>query len=375
MCSLSFDTRPALETHLHLAHTRVTLQGGDSQGPTTIGLYNVKTNPLAQPSEILPKVEQQQQQQQDLAQDLSIKREPTESTLQALHRSNDALLPQLLCPVSECNRSFSIPGTLADHMRSDHSADGASKCPHCRYTLTNDELSKDHWLTHHKDVCPACVHVFTAVYGPQLWKKVHVKSQPSESPLDAIVSGLSRKRTSSNANGGSSSASTSSDICQPPQMSPQSDISGYPSEPHSPSSENQDYDSERYSNSSSSSKRSRKQRCPKKVIAFENDEDEEMEEIYEENVPSHVCNEETKDITKFSEDMVTSKPLSSKEPKSKIPLVSSSSSMYSKHCLKCRRRPQFSSHLRLQTHKHWRHRRSKLLRKKRSSENMLTKFL
>ncbi|KAK3855830.1 hypothetical protein Pcinc_037795 [Petrolisthes cinctipes] len=77
-----------------------------------------------------------------------------------------------------------------------HYDNNTSSCPHCGYQLTHDELSRDHWLTHHSEVCAVCVRVFTAVYGPQLWKKVHVRHGAQESPaLDAIVSGLNRKRT------------------------------------------------------------------------------------------------------------------------------------------------------------------------------------
>ncbi|MCL4152454.1 UNVERIFIED_CONTAM: hypothetical protein GTU68_052385, partial [Idotea baltica] len=221
-CGMSFDTRANLETHIHLAHTR-------PKSPGDV----VQITPIALPEKI-----------QEIAQDLSMKRHfPGEETL------------SLICPIEECSRPCESSGILADHVRLEHGGLFASRCPHCSYSLTQDELAKDHWLTHHEDVCNACVHVFTSVYGPQLWKKVHVRPQSSESPLNAIVSGLNKKRP---------------DPEPAPMMSPKCEIQSNDSLslhsfPSSPASESPDNDIERFS------KRQRKQSCPKKVVAVASD--------------------------------------------------------------------------------------------------------
>ena len=312
---MSFDTRPALETHLHLAHTRIAIPKPNP------AIFTLQTPENKSPIITL---------QQDSAQDLSIKRE----IVPELQKPNN--INQLVCPVNKCNESFSIPGSLADHVRADHVGEGASKCPHCSYPLTNDELSKDHWLTHHKDVCSACVHVFTAVYGPQLWKKVHVKTQPSESPLDAIVNGLNRKRRAI-------TISPSPDAQNyPPQSSP-SDLSCQ-SEPHSPMSENQDYDGERMS------KRSRKQRCPKKVIAVEDEED---------------------DDEKFNDDELINdlSTNTDNDNKNTIRKTTKRKLLLKYCCVKCKHRPLFSSKIRLQMHKKWRHQRKNKTQRKNNTKH------
>nr|XP_045605246.1 zinc finger protein 628-like [Procambarus clarkii] len=217
-CGLTFDTRPALETHQHLSHPHL-------------------ASPTTTTAALLPAV-------QDVAHDLSIRSE--------LNSNASQVSSPLVCPVEGCGHTVSSGGALAEHVRGEHGGAGGSCCPHCGYQLTHDELSRDHWLTHHNEVCAACVHVFTAVYGPQLWKKVHVRPASLESPLDAIVTGLNRKRTATDVLPNVPSVITPLALVVASSL-PQRDTP-------SPDSDQQDTDSERFN------KRSRKQSCPKKVI-------------------------------------------------------------------------------------------------------------
>ncbi|KAK7080515.1 hypothetical protein SK128_023141, partial [Halocaridina rubra] len=281
-CGLTFDTRPALETHQHLSHPRITRSS--SVTPST------------------PAV-------QETAHDLSMKSE-TKAPL------SPGSAP-LVCPVDGCGQTLGSSGALAEHVRIEHGGTGASCCPHCGYQLTHDELSRDHWLTHHKEVCAACVHVFTAVYGPQLWKKVHVRPTSLESPLDAIVTGLNRKRTVNDSLVSSiapsaTPVSTVSDSTTPPNR-----------ESPSPVSDVQDNDNERYS------KRSRKQSCPKKVIT-----------VPESNGNKEVsCNIQRRKV-----------PL-----KVKKKALVNYPGFANRQCRRCPRRPIFSSKARLQLHVKWTH--------------------
>ncbi|XP_066965142.1 zinc finger protein 425-like [Macrobrachium rosenbergii] len=282
-CGLTFDTRPALETHQHLSHPRITRT-------TTIP----STTPAVQ----------------ETAHDLSMKTE--------IRSEPSPPSSPLICPVNGCSQTLSGGGALAEHVRSDHGGSGASCCPHCGYQLTHDELSRDHWLTHHKEVCAACVHVFTAVYGPQLWKKVHVRPSSLESPLDAIVTGLNRKRTVNDV----FPSPPVPAVANTPTMI-ESAIPAANRESPSPVAEVQEPDTERFS------KRSRKQSCPKKVITVAESE----------------SNEESTSST----------------PRRRVPLkvkrkaLANHPGFANRQCRRCPRRPIFSSRARLQLHIRWTH--------------------
>ncbi|XP_037795531.1 zinc finger protein 628-like [Penaeus monodon] len=291
-CGLTFDTRPALETHQHLSHPR-----------------------LSRSSSVVPPPSGEEQ---DAAHDLSVRSE-----------DSPALSPvstPLVCPVDGCNQTFGSSGALAEHMRTDHGGSGASCCPHCGYQLTHDELSRDHWLTHHSEVCAACVHVFTAVYGPQLWKKVHVRPTSLESPLDAIVTGLSRKRTANDAFPAAPSAlapvAPVAPVCVPQRESP------------SPDSDIQDADSERFN------KRSRKQSCPKKVITT-------VAESGSGGASSGTATRR-RGSTKVRRKATASRP-----------------GFQGRQCYRCPHRPVFTSRTRLQMHMQWSHGRRAVGRRAR----------
>ena len=241
-------------------------------------------------------------QPQDEAQDLSV----------TTSASVDASL-SLVCPVECCPIKFNDSNTLAVHLQRSHSGEAVSRCPHCSYCLSNDQLAKDHWLTHHHEVCATCVYVFTSIYGPQLWKKVHVKRNSDDGSLNAIVTGLSRKRSAPSSINGS--LSSESDHCE--SVSAESDHS----------------DAERLC------KRSRKQSCPKKVIAV-------TEEVTDED-----CDE-----TEDSDEQSNTKLIDQRRKKSR-------------RCLKCPHRPIFSTYARLRIHKRNRH------RSHRSITNLSTKIV
>ena len=276
---LTFDTRPALETHQHLCHPCLTTSDTSAGSP-------------------IPPV-------QDVAHDLSIRSE---------NRSPRQASSPLVCPVDGCGHMVGCSSSLADHIREDHGGAGGSSCPHCGYQLTHDELSRDHWLTHHNEVCAACVHVFTAVYGPQLWKKVHVRPSSVESPLDAIVTGLNRKRT---ANDGSPA-----DLSLEGPLSIMTSLSTLHRDSPSPGSDTQDTDSERFC------KRSRKQRCPKKVITVAEDS----------------SNGSSLNTTRKQNSMRLRRRAMLNRP-----------GFVSRQCHKCPRRPVFASRARLQLHVKWSH--------------------
>lgn len=278
-CGLTFDTRPALETHQHLSHPRLT------NSTTAI----VPTIPAVQ----------------DAAHDLSVRTEVNPTVSQAS--------PSLVCPVDGCGHTVDSSGALAEHVRGEHGGAGGSCCPHCGYQLTHDELSRDHWLTHHNEVCAACVHVFTAVYGPQLWKKVHVRPASLESPLDAIVTGLNRKRTITD------NLPTAPSVMTPAGLAPFVQQRDSPS----PDSDLQDTDSERFN------KRSRKQSCPKKVIT--------VAEVGSNNG----CSSNSlrrRGSFRTRRKAVLNRP-----------------GFLSRQCHRCPRRPVFASRARLQLHVKWSH--------------------
>lgn len=278
-CGLTFDTRPALETHQHLSHPRLTNS----------------TTAVVPP---IPAV-------QDVAHDLSVRTEVSSTVSQAS--------PSLVCPVDGCGHTVDSSGALAEHVRSEHGGAGGSCCPHCGYQLTHDELSRDHWLTHHNEVCAACVHVFTAVYGPQLWKKVHVRPASLESPLDAIVTGLNRKRTvTDNLPAGPL-------VMNPAGIAPSVQQRDSPS----PDSDLQDADSERFN------KRSRKQSCPKKVIT-----------VAEVGSNSGCSSNSIRRRGSF---------------RTRRKAVLNRPSFLSRQCHRCPRRPVFASRARLQLHVKWSH--------------------
>ncbi|KAG7173992.1 zinc finger protein 628-like [Homarus americanus] len=279
-CGLTFDTRPALETHQHLSHPRLT------------------NSTTAVPP--IPAV-------QDVAHDLSVRSEINCTSPQASS--------PLVCPVDGCGHTVGSGGALAEHVRGEHGGAGGSCCPHCGYQLTHDELSRDHWLTHHNEVCAACVHVFTAVYGPQLWKKVHVRPASLESPLDAIVTGLNRKRTATDIGPIVPSVITPLALISPSSI-PQRDSP-------SPDSDQQDTDSERFN------KRSRKQSCPKKVITVEQ---------------------------AGSNSGSSSNSLRRRSSlRTRCRAVLNRPGFTSRQCHRCPRRPVFASRARLQLHVKWSH--------------------
>lgn len=292
-CVLTFDTRPALETHQHLCHPCLTTSDTSTGSP-------------------IPPV-------QDVAHDLSIRSE---------NRSPRQASSPLVCPVDGCGHMVGCSSSLADHIREDHGGAGGSSCPHCGYQLTHDELSRDHWLTHHNEVCAACVHVFTAVYGPQLWKKVHVRPSSVESPLDAIVTGLNRKRT---ANDGSPT-----DLSLEGPLSIMTSLSTVHRDSPSPGSDTQDTDSERFC------KRSRKQRCPKKVITVAEDS----------------SNGSSLNTTRKHNSMRLRRRAMLNRP-----------GFVSRQCHKCPRRPVFASRARLQLHVKWSHGRRSAGRRNSPSES------
>ncbi|KAB7502893.1 Protein charlatan [Armadillidium nasatum] len=283
-CGMSFDTRANLETHIHLAHAR-------PKSPFDI----VQITPITN-------INQVQISSEDIKLNGTL---PGEKTL------------LLICPVEECSKPCETSGILAEHVRRDHGGLFASRCPHCTYRLTQDELSKDHWLTHHEDVCNACVHVFTSVYGPQLWKKVHVRPQSSSSPLNAIVNGLKRK--------------SEPEVIISVSQDGLSNSSSYEQfYPLSSASENTDCDGER------SSKRQRKQSCPKKVITILSENEDRTEQVTEE----------------MSEVSSSAKVQPMKKKRKRI------------KCLRCPNRNAFSTFARLRAHRKLKHK--KLLLKKRS---------
>ncbi|KAK8740491.1 hypothetical protein OTU49_002935 [Cherax quadricarinatus] len=278
-CGLTFDTRPALETHQHLSHPHLT-------SPTN-------TAPL-------PAV-------QDVPHDLSIRSEVNSS-------ANPVSYP-FVCPVEGCGHTVSSGGALAEHVRTEHGGASGSCCPHCGYQLTHDELSRDHWLTHHNEVCAACVHVFTAVYGPQLWKKVHVRPASLESSLDAIVTGLNRKRTATDV------LPTMPSVITPLALVVTSSVPQRDSP--SPESDQQDTDSERFN------KRSRKQSCPKKVITVSESGS---------NTGSSSNSARRRSSLRIRHKAMLNRP-----------------GFLSRQCHRCSRRPVFGSRARLQLHVKWSH--------------------
>lgn len=292
-CVLTFDTRPALETHQHLCHPSLTTS-------------SAATSPVPP--------------MQDVAHDLSMRSEASLSPSQASS--------PLVCPVDGCGVIVGCGSSLAEHIRDSHGGSGGSSCPHCGYQLTHDELSRDHWLTHHSEVCAACVHVFTAVYGPQLWKKVHVRPTSLESPLDAIVTGLNRKRTANDGQPGEpldTALSVLTTLAMHQRDSP------------SPGSDTQDTDSERFC------KRSRKQRCPKKVITVAED----------------------------GEDGASSGGAARKNSlvRARRRAVLNRPGFVSRQCHRCPRRPVFASRARLQLHVKWTHGKHSATRKTQPLEH------
>jgi len=179
----------------------------------------------------------------------------------------------VICPVDKCNERYNDANTLANHLEASHGNEGITKCPHCAFCLAiNDEHSKDHWLVHHQDVCPLCVHVFTSIYGAQLWKKVHARQtstvsitstnqENNNNSLDLIVNGLSRKRPAPD------------DEMESGYLNSESDHS----ENMSVDSEHQDSDTERQS-----CKRSRKQSCPQKVVNIPDEIDNQIDKDFQE---------------------------------------------------------------------------------------------
>lgn len=285
VCGFTLENQTALQAHLEKVHAPKALPHSSSSSSVPCAS---PTTPLETPQPSMPQAE---------AQDLSMSPVEEEQDEKS----------SLVCPVENCPTRFSDTNTLAVHLQKDHITGNSTRCPHCSYCLTKDESAKDHWLTHHQDVCAACVLVFTSVYGPQLWKKVHVKPSGQDSPLDAIVSGLSRKRSAP----GSGHDSTSSD-------------SEHSAESVSAESDHPDSDSERLC------KRSRKQSCPKKVITVVNEEnmDEEDDEASEEDTES--------------------RSLQHKRKKTR-------------RCIRCPHRPVFATHARLQAHRRTKHRTTRLL--------------
>lgn len=291
-CVLTFDTRPALETHQHLCHPSLTTS-------------NSATSPIPP--------------MQDVAHDLSIRSETNPSPSQASS--------PLVCPVDGCGVMVGCGSSLAEHIRDSHGGSGGSSCPHCGYQLTHDELSRDHWLTHHSEVCAACVHVFTAVYGPQLWKKVHVRPTSLESPLDAIVTGLNRKRTANDGQPGEPMDAS---------LSVLTSLSMHHRDSPSPGSDTQDTDNERFS------KRSRKQRCPKKVIT-----------VAEEGENSAAAGASRKhNSVRGRRRAMLNRP-----------------GFVSRQCHRCPRRPIFASRARLQLHVKWSHGKRSTGRKTQPAES------
>lgn len=292
---LTFDTRPALETHQHLCHPSLTAS-------------SCSTSPVPP--------------MQDVAHDLSMRSEASSSPGQASS--------PLACPVDSCGVVVGCGSSLAEHIRDSHGGSGGSSCPHCGYQLTHDELSRDHWLTHHAEVCAACVHVFTAVYGPQLWKKVHVRPTSLESPLDAIVTGLNRKRTANDGQPPGGEAFES-------PLSILTSLAAHQRDSPSPGSDTQDTDSERFC------KRSRKQRCPKKVIT--------VAEEGEEGGASSAGGRKHGSVRARRRAMLN-RP-----------------GFVSRQCHRCPRRPVFASRARLQLHVKWSHGKRAAARKSQSSES------
>ncbi|CAL4146350.1 unnamed protein product, partial [Meganyctiphanes norvegica] len=286
-CGLTFDTRPALETHQHLSHPR--LRNEPSTVPTC------------------------EEPVQDTAQDLSVRSISSAST-----SPSPTPMP---CPVESCEHTSESGGALAEHLRNEHGGSGTSFCPHCGYELTQDEFSRDHWLTHHNEVCAACVHVFTGVYGPQLWKKVHVRPSTSDqSPLDVIVNGLNRKRTATEA--------FANGIQVPhvtlPLMIPVTQLG---QESPSPGSDTLESDADKFN------KRSRKQSCPKKVITV-------SERKNDNRVKAGGLGRNGK--CKRKRTRVTSLP----------------NGIATRKCSKCPNRPAFTSLARLNIHTQWHHGRA-----------------
>ncbi|KAA0202449.1 hypothetical protein HAZT_HAZT011317 [Hyalella azteca] len=229
VCSVTLENQSALQSHLEKVHTP----------KSTTPIVPAESSASPKPAQKKMEAPIPQEEAQDLSMNLS--EEVKEGKL------------HLFCPVDTCQSRFMDSNSLALHVQKQHFESNSSRCPHCSYCLTNDERGKEHWLSHHQDVCAACVLVFTSVYGPQLWKKVHVKPASSEKNPDAILTVTSRKRRAP----GCGNESVTSDSEQSATASTESD--------------HQDSDAERQS------KRSRKQSCPKKVIAVVNDDDSEDE--------------------------------------------------------------------------------------------------
>lgn len=248
---------------------------------------------------------------QDVAHDLSMRSETNPSPSQASS--------PLVCPVDGCGVMVGSGSALAEHIRDAHGGSGGSSCPHCGYQLTHDELSRDHWLTHHSEVCAACVHVFTAVYGPQLWKKVHVRPTSLESPLDAIVTGLNRKRTANDGQPGEPLDAS---------LNVLTSLSVHQRDSPSPGSDTQDTDNERFC------KRSRKQRCPKKVITVA----EDGEDSGSASGSSGATRSKHSSIVRARRRAMLNRP-----------------GFVSRQCHRCPRRPVFASRTRLQLHVKWSH--------------------
>lgn len=257
---------------------------------------------------------------QDVAHDLSMRSEASRSPSQASS--------PLVCPVDGCGVMVGCGSSLAEHIRDSHGGSGGSSCPHCGYQLTHDELSRDHWLTHHSEVCAACVHVFTAVYGPQLWKKVHVRPTSLESPLDAIVTGLNRKRTANDGQPGEPLDASFSVLAT-------ANMRDTPS-PGSDTQDTDNTDNERFC------KRSRKQRCPKKVIT-----------VAEEGENGAASSNAGK---KHSAGRARRRAMLNKP------------GFVSRQCHRCPRRPVFASRARLQLHVKWSHGK-RTAGRKNSNEN------
>lgn len=409
-CVLTFDTRPALETHQHLSHPNLGIHPHHhhSQHPT--------------PAEGSPVPEQEE------AHDLSLKGENRTFRDDEDSRNNgnrEFTSSPILCPADDCGYSANTTASLASHIRQSHGRSETPCCPHCGYQLTHDELSRDHWLTHHSEVCAACVHVFTAVYGPQLWKKVHVRPGTLESPLDAIVTGLNRKRTAhdslptvglaltvptipisltaglvtsrgsgmeASGRGGGSAMETSH--CGGSSGMEPSSGSGMSSSPthnatttdnynnnafpttttppppllhhhhqrdtSSPDSDQQDTDNERFN------KRSRKQSCPKKVVLAvteEEQEEQEQEQEEEERKGREERREEAHQpllsSTTSTNNNNNSGCVMGMRKRSSVRVKRKSSQNRSgftnRQCHKCPRRPVFASRARLQLHIRWNH--------------------
>ena len=277
ICGFTLENQTSLQNHLQTCHAPQR-----KSAPSDITQTAISPIPTAEVSS----------EPQDEAQDLSMSASPPKSSSEK---------SVLMCPVDDCTGQFAENSGLTQHLEKVHFNRGISRCPHCGISLGCDESSRDHWMSHHQDVCIPCVLVFTSIFGAQMWKKVHMKQAAlQETSLDVIVSGLSRKRSAPNSEAGSTGT-------------PESDLS---SENISIDSDHADSDYERQH------KRSRKQRCPKKVVSVLQ-LDEENEECLEDHSRRNVSDHKRRK---------------------------------SFRCLRCPNKPSFASYAKLRVHSRNRHR-------------------